>query len=247
MKRVFTLLRNWLFTMPLVILATLVMALVSLAASLLDSTGNTQHRLARVWSRMLLRIGFVRVETEGLEKLDPALSYVLVANHSSYYDTPVIMANIPLQFRFFAKKGLFQIPLMGQHMSRAGYFPVVRNDPRASLKIMLEGARQIREKRISVLLFPEGGRSVTTLREFKEGAAHIAIKAGVPLVPVGLVGVRRILPMHSLVLIPGTVRLCVGDPIPTDSMGSRDRGLITQLAMERIAEMIGEPVPVATA
>ena len=239
-----TLLRNWLFTMPLIILATVAMALVSLVTSLFDATGNTQHRLARVWSRMLLRIGFVHVETEGLEKLDPALSYVLVANHSSYYDTPVIMATIPLQFRFFAKKGLFQIPLMGQHMSRAGYFPVVRGDPRASLKSMLEGARQIREKRISVLLFPEGGRSLTTLREFKEGAAHIAIKAGVPVVPVGLVGVRRILPMHSLTLRPGTVRLCVGDPIPTDSMGPRDRALITQMAVERIAEMIGEPMPV---
>jgi 1-acyl-sn-glycerol-3-phosphate acyltransferase len=230
--------------MPLVIAATIGMAVASLAASLFDATGNTQHRLARVWSRMLLRVGFVRVETEGLEKLDPKLSYVLVANHSSYYDTPVILANIPLQFRFFAKKGLFQIPLMGHHMSRAGYFPVVRDDPRASLKSMLEGARQIREKGISVLLFPEGGRSLTTLREFKEGAAHIAIKAGVPVVPVGLIGVRRILPMHSLVLMPGTVKLCIGDPISTAALGSRDRALVTQLAMESIAQMIGEPLPV---
>ncbi len=247
MAAFFTLLRNWVFTMPLIILATAVMAMASLAASLFDATGNTQHRFARVWSRMLLRIGFVRVQTEGIEKLDPALSYVLVANHSSYYDTPVIIANIPLQFRFFAKKGLFQIPLMGQHMSRAGYFPVVRDDPRASLKSMLEGARQIREKRISVLLFPEGGRSLTTLREFKEGAAHIAIKAGVPVVPVGLVGVRTILPMHSLLLRAGTVRLCVGNPIPTAHLGARDRAQVTRLAMERIAEMIGEPVPVAAA
>lgn len=236
--------RTWLVTMPLVSLATIVMGTASLAASLFDKTGNLQHEMARIWSRLMLAVAFVRVRSEGIEKLDPECPYVLVANHSSYYDTPAILASVPLQFRFFAKRGLFQIPFLGAHLNRAGHFPVMSKDPRASLKSMLDGARQIKAKGISVLLFPEGGRSLATLREFKEGAAHIAIKAGVPLVPIGIVGTRRILPMHGKVIRPGTVRLRVGEPISTSGLSSRDRGALTQQALEQIAEMVGDPLPV---
>jgi 1-acyl-sn-glycerol-3-phosphate acyltransferase len=192
---------------------------------------------------MLLGIGFVHVESQGLEKLDPREPYVLASNHTSYFDTPAIIASIPLQFRFFAKKGLFSIPFLGTHLQRAGHFQVVRDDPRASLKSISEGAKQIREKHISVLLFPEGGRSEHALRAFKEGAAHIAIRAGVPLVPVGITGAREVLRMHSMHVLPGTIRLRIGEPIPTTGMTSRDRGALTKLAMERVAELIGEAVP----
>lgn len=237
------LLRTWLFTLPLIGLATVAMASASLLVSLFDHTGNPMHKLARIWSEILLKIAFVRVETEGMEKLDPASSYVLVANHSSYYDTPAIMARIPLQFRFFAKQGLFQIPFLGTHLKRAGHFPVMFDDPRASLKSMLDGARQIKAKGLSVLVFPEGGRSLVSLEEFKEGAAHMAIKAGVPMVPIGVVGARKILPMHGKGIRSGTIRLKIGDPIPTAEMGSRDRAELTRRAMEQVSAMIGEPIP----
>src|SRR5206468_1206186 len=99
-------------------------------------------------------------------------------------DTPAVLGYIPLQFRFFAKKGLFRIPLLGGHLRRAGHFPVVRENPRASLKSLSEGARLVRERNLSVLFFPEGGRTDGEMREFKEGAAYLAIKAGVPAVPI---------------------------------------------------------------
>jgi 1-acyl-sn-glycerol-3-phosphate acyltransferase len=235
--------RTIVWTAPLIALATVIMSTISVIASFFDPSGDTPHRLARTWAKLLLRIGFVRVETEGIEKLDTHAPYVLASNHTSYFDTPVIIANIPLQFRFFAKKGLFQIPFLGTHLQRAGHFQVVRDDPRASLKSISEGARQIREKRISVLLFPEGGRSEKSLREFKEGAAHIAIRAGVPLVPVGIVGARSVLPMHSMHVMPGTIGLRIGDPIPTTGMGPRDRGPLTRRAIRQVADLIGEPVP----
>src|ERR1700728_2283936 len=137
-------------------------------------------------------------------------------------DSPPSYAALPLQIRYFAKKGLFSIPLLGWHLARAGHLPVVRGDARASLKSMSEGAKLIRERNISVLLFPEGGRSEAGIREFKEGAAYIAIKAGVPVVPVGLVNVRNILPMHSLLLRPANVEVHVGDPIDTSGMTPHD-------------------------
>jgi 1-acyl-sn-glycerol-3-phosphate acyltransferase len=120
---------------------------------------------------------------------------------------------------------------------------VVRDDARASLKSMSEGAKLIRERGISVLLFPEGGRSETTMRPFKEGAAYIAIKAGVPVVPVGLVNLRNVLPMHSLLLRPATVEINIGDPIDTTGMTLREREKLNEVMQERVAELAGEAAP----
>ena len=235
-------LRSLLFSAPAIILATIVMASISLICSLWDRAGVTQHKVARLWGRMLLALGFVRCEVHGIEKLDCGASYVLVANHASYFDTPTILSSIPLQFRFFAKQGLFSVPFMGWHLRRAGHLPVVRDDPRASIRSMSEGARIIAEKGVSVLLFPEGGRSEVQMRPFKEGAAYIALKAGVPAVPIGLVDTRKALPMHSCMVRPVTVKLYVGDPIPTTGMKLHDRGRLNELLQEQVAAMTGEHI-----
>ena len=95
----------------------MLMATISLISSAWDHTGFTQHRIARAWSRILLALGFVHCRVSGIEKLDLRRSYVLVANHASYMDTPAILSSVPLQFRFFAKKGLFSIPFLGWHLT----------------------------------------------------------------------------------------------------------------------------------
>src|SRR3989442_12173265 len=147
--------RSLLITDPIIILATIVMGSVSLLASLLDSAGRVQHQISRVWSRMLLVVSGVKTRIEGLEKIDPRGVYVFVANHRSLMDTPVVLAHIPVQFRFLAKKGLFLIPILGTHLRRAGHLPVVKGDPRASLRSMSDEAKIIRERGVSVRLFPE--------------------------------------------------------------------------------------------
>ena len=152
-------LRGILFAAPAIVLATTIYGTISLVVSFFDSTGRMQIRVARAWARMLLRVSGVRVHVEGLERIDPASSYVFIANHLSYMDTPVALANVPVQFRFLAKRGLFQIPLLGTHLSRAGHIPVPREDPRASVKTMQVAAETIQQKNISLLIFPEGGRS----------------------------------------------------------------------------------------
>jgi len=237
-------LRSALITAPGIILATILMATISLISSIRDRTGFTQHRVARVWSRMLLALGFVRCRVTGIEKLDLRRSYVLVANHASYMDTPAVLSSVPLQFRFYAKKGLFSIPFMGWHLTRAGHLPVIRDDPRASLKMMLEGAKMLRERGVSLLLFPEGGRTPKQMRPFREGAAYIAIKAGVPAVPIALINTRGILPMGSALVRGGEIELHVLDPIETTGMTPRDRGRLNQMLQDRVAAIVGEtPTP----
>ena len=155
-------------------------------------------------------------------------------------DIPAILAKLPFEFRFFAKKGLFGIPFLGTHLNRAGHLPVDRSNARSSLKSMSEGARIVAERGISVLLFPEGGRSPVGLREFKEGAAYIAIKAGVPAVPMAIVGMRPLLPMGSIHIRTGRVGLRVGAPIPTAGMKVSDREELTQRFYQEISRLLAE-------
>ena len=235
-----SLVRSLVFSTPLIVLCTIVMGTLSLIASFFDRTGNSQHQLARVWARMLLGVSFIRVRVEGLEKLDPRGAYVFVSNHGSFMDIPALLAVLPQQFRFFAKKGLFRIPLLGTHLRRAGHLPVDRSSPRASLKTMLEAARIVGGRGVSLLNFPEGGRSAVGLREFKEGPAYIAIKAGVPVVPVAIIGMRDLLPMGSIHLKSGKVVLRVGDPISTIGMEASDRTVLTQRLYREVSELIAE-------
>jgi len=197
--------------------------------------------VGRVWARSLLWITGVRVTVEGLEKIDLNRNYLFCSNHLSYMDTPVVLGTIPVQFRFLAKKSLFKIPFLGYHLHRAGHIPVPRDDPRAAVKTMSEAGRAIQERGISLLIFPEGGRSITAeLNGFKEGAAYIALKAGVPVVPLALEGTQHVLPTGSLMVRPGSVTLIVGDPIPTAGLTLRDRAALTTRLHDTISALLGE-------
>jgi 1-acyl-sn-glycerol-3-phosphate acyltransferase len=213
---------------PAIVLATIFFGTVSLIVSFFDRTGSVQIRVARVWARALLAVSGVRVRIEGLEQIDPAGSYVFISNHLSYMDTPVVLAHIPVQFRFLAKRGLFQIPFLGQHLSRAGHIPVPREDPRAAVKVMQAAAETIQQKKISLLIFPEGGRSHDgKLRPFKEGGAYIAIRAQVPVVPIVIIGSRNVLPFGAGIVKSGAVTLRILKPIETRQLTLKDRGKLT--------------------
>src|SRR5579862_28752 len=228
-----------LFVDPLIILSTIMFGSASIFVSFFDKTGRTGIAIARVWGRSLLKIAGVRVTAEGLDKIDPDGAYVFASNHLSYMDTPVVLSTIPAQFRFMAKQGLFQIPFLGTHLTQAGHIPVPREDPRAAVKAMMRAAEAIREHRVSILIFPEGGRSMDgVLQPFKEGAAYIAIKAGVPVVPITLIGTREILAMGSATFRPGPVTLRIGDPIPTQGLTMRDREELTECIRKRIVGML---------
>jgi 1-acyl-sn-glycerol-3-phosphate acyltransferase len=233
--------RSLLITDPIIIFATIVMGSISLLMSLFDSDGRIQHQISRIWSRMLLKVSGVKMQVEGLEKIDPRGTYVFIANHRSFMDIPVLLAYLPLQFRFFAKKGLFHIPFLGTHLRRSGHLPVVKDNPRASLKSMSDAVRTLREQGMSMLLFPEGGRSKDgLLQEFIEGSAYIAIKSGVPAVPVAMTGTREVLPMGSMQIMRGVVHLKIGDPISTADLTARDRATLAQTMHDKVADLLNE-------
>jgi 1-acyl-sn-glycerol-3-phosphate acyltransferase len=232
-------LRGVLFADPAIILATLFFGAVSFIVSFFDGSGKTQAAVAKVWGQVLLLVSGVRVEVDGLQHIDPQGSYIFMANHTSYMDTPVVLANISVQFRFLAKRGLFQIPFLGSHLHRAGHIPVPRDDPRAAVKTLQLAAETIQKKKISLLVFPEGGRSHDgVLRPFKEGGAYMAIRAGVPIVPLVLVGGRDVLPYGAGVVKSGKIVMRVLEPIETAGLALKDRGELTCRVRTLLLEQI---------
>jgi len=235
----FALLRTLLWTDPLIVLATALMGTLNLFVALFDKHGDRQFVMAHIWSKMLVRIMGMDVEITGLENLTPGQHYIFAGNHRSYSDTPALLSKLPGNFRFMAKEGLFKIPLMGHHLQLAGHIPVSLVNPREALKSLHRAAEMIRARSVSVLIFPEGGRTDGALEPFKEGAAIIGIKSGVPIVPFGLIGTREVLPMHGVAIRGGPVKIHLGKPIPTEGLIFKSKTELTQRIRNEVAALLG--------
>jgi len=233
----FTRLRSYFVYVPLVYLYTFVLGILSLLSSLFDSSGRVQHWFARLWARMILKTGPIPVHVEGLENIDPARPGVYAANHLSALDIPVLLAEIPGQFRIMAKKELFRYPMLGWHLKRSGQIPIVLGDAHASVGSLKRAGRTLR-KGLPLMVFPEGGRSPNgQLQPFMGGAFFAAIAEQVPVVPVAIVGTYELLPMNSFHVLPGEVAMIIGQPIATTGMRLRDMDKLASQVRDAIAEM----------
>jgi 1-acyl-sn-glycerol-3-phosphate acyltransferase len=153
-------------------------------------------------------------------------------------DTPVIFAALPFQFRILAKKELWPIAFIGWYLDRSGQIPIDTANPRASLSSLGVGVRALRSG-MPLFVFPEGGRtSDGELRPFLSGAAYLAIRAQVPLVPIALSGVYDLLPIHTRHFYPGELTLSVGEPIQTAGMTPRQTDELTAQLRTAIESLI---------
>jgi 1-acyl-sn-glycerol-3-phosphate acyltransferase len=192
---------------------TIVMGTISLIIAPFDRTGEWQHACARWWCRFTAWTIFARITVHGTEHVQRGRPYVYMANHSSLIDTPALFAYLPYQFKIMAKKELFYVPFMGWHLWTNGHFPIERGDARKtarSVRAIIEGVRAGK----SLAVFPEGTRTRDgRLQEFKSGTFKIAVKAGVPIVPVTIRGTFALLPKTTLAPRPGRVDVFIGEPI----------------------------------
>ena len=196
-------------------LYTIVMGSLSLLVSPFDRTGELQHACARWWCRLVAWTIFARIRVHGVEHVQRGRPYVYMANHASLIDTPALFAYLPYQFRIMAKKSLFNVPFMGWHLRTAGHFPIDQQNPRKtalSLRRVIEGVKNGR----SLAVFPEGRRTDDgQLQKFEPGAFKLALRAGVPIVPVTIRGTFEMLPRTSLAPRPGRVDVILSEPIDT--------------------------------
>ena len=207
---------------PLVALYTVVMASLSLLLSLFDRSGRLQHWCARAWSRMIARTAMLEVRVRGAENVREGVSYVFLSTHQSWLDIPVMLGYLPSQLRIAAKREVFQIPFLGWHMRRAGHIPINRGSTAEAVASLRRATADLRGG-VSAFLFPEGTRSRDgSLQPLKKGGFKLGLQAGLPLVPVAIVGTRRAMPRGSLVLRPGPVDLYIAPPIPTAGLTDED-------------------------
>ncbi len=205
--------RTVFFLIPAISLYTIVLGTISVLSTIVDRSGDFGHRCARAWSWLILKTTGVAVSVEGLERLDPKRSYVFAANHQSIYDIPIVFASLPYQLRIIAKASLGRIPFLGWHLRRTGHVLVDRS--KAGAGTVRRMARLV-EAGHSLIVFPEGTRSADgVVAPFKGGSFVIALDAGLPIVPLTIVGSRHVMRKGQLMVKPGAVSLVVHDPIET--------------------------------
>ena len=185
-----------------------------------DRGGSLGRKLATLWAKILLKIIHIPVHVEGLERLVPGQTYVFAANHRSQFDIFVLLAILPGENGWVAKKSLFQIPVFGQAMTRLGNVSIDRTNLKEAIKSLNEAAALIQGGR-SIIIFPEGTRATSReLLPFKKGVFIMAQKAGQPIVPICINGTLAIQPRGSLHLRPGPVQVVISPPVdPRDFQG----------------------------
>ena len=181
------------------------------------------------------------VRVEGLEHLEKPGALVLCSNHASYVDTPVLMAALPHDFLFVAKKEVLSYPVVGTYVKRAGHLTVDRFDFQQGVQdaTLVQRAVSAGEK---VLLFPEGTFTAAAgLRPFRLGAFKAAVETGTPIVPLALQGTRQVMRGDRFVPVPGRVTLWIGEPIAPEGEGWRAIVTLRDKVAEAIAAHCGEP------
>ena len=228
--------RTVFFLIPSISVYTLVLGCLSVGSCLLGGTGNFAHRCARTWSWLILATTGVRVSVSGREHLPRGQACLVVANHQSIYDIPIVFWSLPYQLRIIAKDSLGRFPVLGAHLARTGHILVDRRSPGSRV---LAQVSSLMSRGVSLMVFPEGTRSVDgSVGRFRGGVFLPAIEAGLPIVPVSLSGSRHVMRKGRLTTCPGRVRLTIHPVIPTASLDVSDAKALAARAQAVVAAAV---------
>ena len=198
-------------------------------------TGRWFRRLGR----LLARLNPWRIHISGQEHIDRNQVYVIVSNHQSLADIPLI-AHLKLDMKWLAKAELFRVPLVGWMLQMAGDVPVQRSAPQQSARALLRCAKHLRQ-RCSVVFFPEGARSVDgEVRPFNEGAFQLAIREQVPVLPLVVHGTAKALPKKSWLFGSSQdIWLQVLEPVPVHGHHNKQSAALRDSVRHNIVEELG--------
>src|SRR5256886_17361937 len=205
----------WAALLPLV-------AVVAFPWTLLTGNINFLYR-AGMWGAWTgVRLAGIRVRTIGLDKLDPARTYIFMSNHVSNIDPPVLLPLIPRRTSVMAKKELFSYPLLGKTMRLGSLVPVDRGNREAGIAAVRAAAEVIRQG-INMTIFVEEHRSFDgKLLPFKQVPFYLAEECGVPVVPVTIAGTHYVMPKRRFAIKPGSVTVIFHKPIEPAAFGHRE-------------------------
>ncbi len=199
-----------------------VAALLGFPWTLLTGSVNFLYRMGMWGAWTGIRLAGIRVQTIGLDRLDPARTYVFMSNHVSNIDPPLLLPLIPRRTSVMAKKQLFRYPLLGRAMRIGSLVPVDRDNREAGIAAVRAAAEVVRQG-INMTIYVEGHRSSDgKLLPFKKGPFYLAIECGVPVVPVTIAGTHYVMPKRRFSIKPGTVKVIFHDPIEAKDFGGRE-------------------------
>jgi 1-acyl-sn-glycerol-3-phosphate acyltransferase len=218
-----------LFATMVLVIATSILGIPAIVLSLLRRGSDATMRMGKLWSTTMLWAVGARVSYRGLDHMRAHIPCIYIANHQSNVDIWALIQALPPPTRFVAKESIFRIPVLGWAMAAAGFVPIDRSNRNRAVRSLHVAAERIRSGR-PVVLFPEGTRStIGSMLPFKKGPFHLALQAGVPVIPVAISGSGSILPRRSLRVSPGPVTVSFLSPIdvsefqPDDHNGLLDR------------------------
>lgn len=221
---------------------TVVMVSYAVTRSTLQRDRGVFRRAQRDWARGITDFSGIDVSVTGAEHLDPAGRYVLVSNHQSHLDIPILFMSLPVTPGFVAKKELSKVPFLAQALDYGGHVLIDRTDRDSARASMEQAAAEVRGGK-TVLVFPEGTRGgQECISRFKSGAFHLAKAAGVPLVPIGVRGTRRVFPREGMLIHGGKVEVHVGQPFDPAMIAGSEVHELAEQARACIAELSAMPL-----
>lgn len=225
------------------VMGSLIFSVFAILLSWVPPRGSWMFGVARLWARCLLTASAVRLEATYDPALEPGQSYVFLCNHQSLFDIPVLLTTCPGQVRMMAKRSLFHIPLFGWGLYAGGFIPIDRGD-RSTARQSFAAALSRLKDGTSILLFPEGTRAKTDmLLPFQRGGFLLAMKTGLPIVPVGIRGSRAVQPKGSFAIRPGPIAVHYGAPISAAEYGVRRKTELIAEVRRRVAGLAGLGLP----
>ena len=221
------------------VFVTIPLATLVLVIAAIRSTSPAIDAVIRLWARSLVRAAGIKLRAERMETVDRAQRYILIANHYSYFDIPVIIAAVPQPIRFMAKISLFKIPIFGWALARAGFIPIDRKNRRTAVKSFDLAAQRIR-KGNTIVVFPEEGRSRNRqMRNFQRGGFLLALKSELPILPLAIDGTYDVYRVAAKRITPGPVTIKVGAPIATAGRSVREKERLAEESRSQIERMLG--------
>jgi len=191
--------------------------------SLFERKGKLMSFIAINWSKIILKVGKINFNINGLKNIDLRKNYFFVPNHESALDIPLVFASIPMHVVSVAKIELSRIPFFGWSMIAGGHFFVDRSNHKKAMRSIEKARISMNKNPRSVFLFPEGTRSLDGKGgRFKKGGLKLAIDLGVPIVPIGIVGTNQFQSNLKKGLNIGNIELNIGKPIQTKKIKEKE-------------------------
>ncbi len=222
----------WIFAFT--VFHTLLCSILSIIFGLFNPYSGLVNNVIRFWAKGILKVAGVRVVVHGKEKIKPGQPYIFISNHQSAFDIPAGVVAIPGTMRFIAKKELFRIPIFAQAMRIVGMIPIDRGNSEEARKTLNQAVQKL-QSGVSVLIFPEGTRSENgEIKPFKKGGFVLALRSGLPIMPMVFSGALQIMRKGEKKLRKGTIHIYFLDPVDSTRFTFEQRNQLVKQVRDQI-------------